>query len=611
MATKGKKERDTSEQLGIEMSSSSSPEKPVTRAVPLTAEKGDRQEFFLPVTGFVWLHPEEVEFVNHPAFQRLARIYQLGQAHYVYRGATHKRIEHALGALHIVQRMIDAIQHNAKKAESRKLAYGIPLNSKEQRFVRLGALLHDIGHLAAGHTLEDELNLIGKHDADDRLDLAFGRRFLDENNYSLAELIDARYNSLVPDQLAKSGLSASDLVRLLVRKSPPPGKSDAYQHKASALISSSEIRWDICSNLVGNTICADLLDYLHRDWYHVGKPRPFDERILQYMEIRSAPMSSKGEAPQPQPSDRFVVSLGRRPKIRTDAISAILELLEWRYQLAESVLFHRTKLSAAAMLDRALLELWGTEKADQIVNVAFELSDEQLLERCLSLAGERGSVVASTLLRALTTRRLYADLKTVFADQVAREHREKIQQVYGAVPIDSRRASRNRASALAILEGDFGLPPGSLVMYCPTARMNAKIAEVRISVGDTVEHFNKYEENYGAPLSGGHLAAQLKRFADLWRVHFFIDRKLKKSLTPEILLLLQDAAEKLVLGLTDDTPELVTRALAQRLVALNESVWAGKRVNDFATVGHHRFETGSNGIYPTGFDCLRRFIDAD
>ena len=39
--------------------------------------KADRQEFFLPVTGFVWLLPEEVAVVDHPAFQRLGRIYQL------------------------------------------------------------------------------------------------------------------------------------------------------------------------------------------------------------------------------------------------------------------------------------------------------------------------------------------------------------------------------------------------------------------------------------------------------------------------------------------------------------------------------------------------------
>ena len=41
--------------------------------------KEQRQEFFLQVNGFVWLYPEEVQVADHPTFQRLGRIYQLGQ----------------------------------------------------------------------------------------------------------------------------------------------------------------------------------------------------------------------------------------------------------------------------------------------------------------------------------------------------------------------------------------------------------------------------------------------------------------------------------------------------------------------------------------------------
>ena len=120
--------------------------------------------------------------------------------------------------------------------------------------------------------------------------------------------------------------------------------------------------------MIGNTILvADLLDYIYRDWYHIGQSlRPFDERLLQYMEVRTARGSS----------DRFVISTGKRPKIRTDAISAILEVLESRYQLAESVLFHRTKAGVVAMLDRALYELWGDSKED-LEDLLLPLSDEE------------------------------------------------------------------------------------------------------------------------------------------------------------------------------------------------------------------------------------------
>jgi HD superfamily phosphohydrolase len=320
-----------------------------------TSRKAERQEFFLPVSGFVWLFPEEVTIVNHPAFQRLGRIYQLGQSYLVFRGATHKRIEHVIGALHVVQRMIAAVDTNSDKLVG-NIRGGSPLSEHESRFIRLGTLLHDIGHIAAGHTVEDELELVSKHDGDQRLDMIFsGESWRDRDGQTLGKLIDKAYDRFVPPELKHSGVAPSDIVRLLIRKMPQG--DDGYARVHNILAQSSAIRLQICRDMIGNTICADLLDYIHRDWYHVGKSRPFEDRLLQYMEIRSVPDGQLGFSPKS--TDKFVISLGSRPKIRTDAVSNILDLLEWRYSLAETVLFHRTKLAATAMLDRALYELWG------------------------------------------------------------------------------------------------------------------------------------------------------------------------------------------------------------------------------------------------------------
>ena len=75
----------------------------------------DRQEFYLPVHGFVWFYPDELKIIDHPAFQRLAGMHQLGLAHLIYRGATHRRFEHVLGTVAVVQRMVDAVNHNSRK----------------------------------------------------------------------------------------------------------------------------------------------------------------------------------------------------------------------------------------------------------------------------------------------------------------------------------------------------------------------------------------------------------------------------------------------------------------------------------------------------------------
>ena len=299
------------------------------------SRKADRQEFFLPVTGFAWFFPEEVKIIDHPAFQRLSRVNQLGQTHLVFRGASHKRIEHVLGAVHIAQRMIAALNFNADKEHTKPLQEQrpyAPLSEEEQRFIRLGALLHDIGHLAAGHTLEDELSLIGKHDGDDRLTLifdkndwgAFGGK--NQRKQSLQDLLNDQYKIWMPSLLLKEGLTPTDVVRILIRKKTPE-QEDKFKRQQEVLEKSAEVRLDVCSNMIGNTICADLLDYLHRDWYHIGKPNFFDDRIFQYMEIRG-PSGERASA-----DDRFVIALGQSPKIRTDGVSAILTLLEWRYQL--------------------------------------------------------------------------------------------------------------------------------------------------------------------------------------------------------------------------------------------------------------------------------------
>jgi HD superfamily phosphohydrolase len=562
------KKQDTDNQLRIDSNAEVvlSAQSPIERVRDLLehrtpgkpdSSKADRQEFYLPVSGFVWLYPEEVAVVDHPAFQRLGRIYQLGQAYLVFRGATHKRLEHVLGALHVVQRMIGAVERNSEKDDDDKGARAPKLNSVEQRFARLGALLHDIGHIAAGHTVEDELNLIPKHDADERLDLVFnGNAWLDEDGLTLGRLIDVEFKRYVPEELASQGVTAAEIVRLLVRKKPN-GSGDAHLKALALLEKSSSMRLQVCRDLIGNTICADLLDYIHRDWYHVGKPRPFDDRLLQYMEIRRG--SENCADGQVNCNDKFVISLGRRPKIRTDAISNILELLEWRYQLAETVLFHRTKLAAAAMLDRALYELWGKKtKKDEIVSFLLPLSDEEMLSACRAQSQalekdarqsqevRKSAKIAATLLEALDKRQLFTHLSTRFYNDLPGDVVVRAQKIYGKDSDNPLAPPSNRNRVLRMLEEDFGLQSGSLAMYCP-AGVNQKIAEVKIAVSGEIKTFSEYENEHHEQLAGGHLAAQLRRFDRLWRVHFFIDRRVKSDLG-ERLYLLQQAVEKLALG---------------------------------------------------------------
>ncbi len=97
-----------------------------------------------PVYGFLTLPDDLVfEIIEHPYFQRLRRIMQLGLSFYVYPGAVHNRFQHALGASHLMTTALDIIQ---KK--------GYQISRQERLGAILAILLHDVGHGPFSHATE-------------------------------------------------------------------------------------------------------------------------------------------------------------------------------------------------------------------------------------------------------------------------------------------------------------------------------------------------------------------------------------------------------------------------------------------------------------------------
>ena len=574
----------------------------------------ERQEFFIPIFGFVWLYPEEVKVLDHPAVQRLGRIHQLGLANLVYRGATHRRLEHSIGTVHIAQRIINALRHTTEKAQKRNKRCGEAIQPSEERFIRLGALLHDIGHVVSGHTIEDQMCLICEHDSDERLNALFidaEKAWVDKDSLALGQLINREFQKYLPKDLVEKGIVPSDVVRLLIRKCPKEEK-DCFIEKQKILEECTNIRLNICRDVIGNTICADLLDYLHRDWYHIGKVRTFDDRILQYMEVCPEEQPTSKQNPVPKNTDKFVINLGKSPKIRTDAVSQILELLEWRYQLAESVLFHRTKLAAEAMLDRALYDLWGTDDKSA-ERVLLGIGDDELFRVCIELAEKKKKSISLKILRSLETRQIFTSLCTFSYYDLLREGQFMIQNHYSPGLESSTIPATHRNQILQVLENDFALTPGSLAMFCPGGSMKAKVADVVITVGDRVEQFSKYEERTQDSLSAGHLTAQIRRFERLWRVHFFIEEAEKKRIGPSIELLLKDAILKLALGVLqpyeEDSPEILARTIATRLTTIESSPWYGRKVRKEPITAAYSEVEAATGMYPFGAPSIRSYIE--
>ena len=97
-----------------------------------------------PIYGFVTLPDDLVyDLINHPIFQRLRRIKQLGLTNLVYPGALHTRFHHAIGAMYL---MTEALQVLKSK--------GIKITDDETRAAIVAILLHDIGHGPFSHALE-------------------------------------------------------------------------------------------------------------------------------------------------------------------------------------------------------------------------------------------------------------------------------------------------------------------------------------------------------------------------------------------------------------------------------------------------------------------------
>ncbi len=100
-----------------------------------------------PVWGFIGI-PDGLlfEIVQHPYFQRLQRIKQLGLSAFVYPGAQHTRLLHSLGAMHLTRQ---AIKHLLQKGNN--------ITDAEAEGVLAAILMHDIGHGPFSHVLEHTL----------------------------------------------------------------------------------------------------------------------------------------------------------------------------------------------------------------------------------------------------------------------------------------------------------------------------------------------------------------------------------------------------------------------------------------------------------------------
>jgi len=138
--------------------------------------------------------------MEHPYFQRLRRITQLGLTYLVYPGAYHTRFHHALGAMHLMQKAVNLLRNK-----------GHAISLEEEEAVRIAILLHDIGHGPFSHALENSIIPGIDHES---LSLAFMEELNKQFDGQLQMAIDIfmdRYPKQFLHQLISSQLDVDRL----------------------------------------------------------------------------------------------------------------------------------------------------------------------------------------------------------------------------------------------------------------------------------------------------------------------------------------------------------------------------------------------------------------
>ncbi len=300
-----------------------------------------------PVYGFISLNDELIiRLVDHPYFQRLRNISQLGLTHLVYPGAHHSRFQHALGALHLMQKAIATLRSK-----------GVSISEAESEAASAAILLHDVGHGPFSHALE----------------------------HSIVEGTDhEEISRLVMNRLNEEFDGALDLcIRIFNNEYNKP-----FLHQ-----------------LVSSQLDVDRLDYLKRDSFFSGVSEGVigTDRIISMLNVRDGKLvvEEKGI----YSIEKFIVArrlMYWQVYLHKTVISAefvLLKVLKRAKELTKA----GTKLPAARAVEKLLAS--ANDTGDDFLGTFLELDDNDVLTSIKEWKNH-DDLVLRYLSRALVDRQL-------------------------------------------------------------------------------------------------------------------------------------------------------------------------------------------------------------
>jgi HD superfamily phosphohydrolase len=602
------------------------------------------------VYGTKELTPLAVAVIDTPEFQRLGYIYQLGFTHTVFRGATHRRFDHSVGTYFVVRTLLRRIVQNHTRFYrgdpeqfchpglwlSPRLFVEAPatpgtwqsLYSPMGRWrglvevVSAAALLHDLGHVPVGHTMEDEFSLFRKHDSlgGPRLfEMLYGPRTpiqtgpssnaspiiddyftpIDQGKLPKPDLWervplpwvfeDGTYDRFFPDVIqgevpALSNREIRDLIYLTLSfKETVDGQtghvvytdferelSAAEEEAKGDLTSSQRIAFiralhnfysrpipvgpdheerplfhPFMSDVVGNTICADLLDYLVRDGKRLKLDIRDNPRLQRYLVVR--PASSfvvPDQDVRDTPRRRLTINAVHRNGLkRRDTVSDLMDLMGERYRFAEIVYYHPKKAAFSAMVAKAIEILTSVSSSVRDLDAgsiypapwiqtgglppearhACHFGDESLLAFLSKEAEKTDSASAASLVRSILSRSEYRLAFTLDyeAAQDAGGPRKFIDYLRQGQDAGrkSMEAVLNALVARSTIQEEV-----PVLLYCPNIRMQAK--EVAAHVELTPNKVMPLSLEGEDPQVAEEIRVLNGKYQRLWRLYLFAHPKL-------------------------------------------------------------------------------------
>ncbi len=234
-----------------------------------------------PVFGYIGLTETEKEIIDTYPVQRLRNVKQLSVTDIAYPGGDHSRFLHVLGTMHLAGKMVDSLRQEREIPED------------EWQLVRLGALLHDVGHGPFSHSSEEIFsNQLGVTHED------LGKRVIEE--------------SVLADKISDHGYRPEEVADLAF------GEPDNDKYLKQIIASQFDV---------------DKMDFLVRDSYFTGVEygRIDVDRLIQAMEV-----------------------IGEDIAIDKKALSALETFMIARYEMFLNVYYHHTVRAAEILLRRAM-----------------------------------------------------------------------------------------------------------------------------------------------------------------------------------------------------------------------------------------------------------------